>query len=286
MGIDEKKLENYCADGSLVTIRRNVAHEAFPIHSHNFAELVIVLSGSAVHKTSQGSFPVDVGSVFIVTPGEAHGYDVVDNNFGMVNIIFDLDRLPLFDIKEIPEFYRLSTTATRANKAIPSKPPHLTEEDLKKVQVLIEKMEIELKNSNPGYQAMVAVYFLEILVLISRYSMKQEESLEDYAYASIHKLMSWLEKNYPQKISLEKMARITGMSKRNFQRTFRHIAILSPTEYLIRLRLDKAAEQLKTTNKQISTIAVDTGFSDSNYFSRSFRRHRGCSPSEYRMRTH
>ena len=272
--MEEKKLlKNYCTDGSMLTIRRNVAHEDFPFHSHNFTELVIVLSGSALHKTNNRSFAVDVGSVFMVAPDEEHGYEVFGNNFGMINIIFDQEKLLLFDIKELPEFYRLFSAGSASC---------LTQAGLKKVQVLIENMEAELKKRHPGYQAVMAARFLEILVEICRHSLKKDNSVEDPVYDNIHKLMSWLEVNFREKITLDKMAKIAGMSKRNFQRTFSKIAILSPTEHLIRLRLDKAAEQLRFTNKQISSIAIDCGFSDSNYFSRCFKKHRGCSPLDYR----
>ncbi|MFD2878355.1 helix-turn-helix transcriptional regulator [Paenibacillus rhizoplanae] len=56
------------------------------------------------------------------------------------------------------------------------------------------------------------------------------------------------------------------------------------TEYLLRLRLDKAKELLQDGDRKISTIALSVGFRDAGYFTRVFKRETGLAPEEFRKK--
>ncbi|MDW7658951.1 MAG: helix-turn-helix transcriptional regulator, partial [Bacillota bacterium] len=55
----------------------------------------------------------------------------------------------------------------------------------------------------------------------------------------------------------------------------------TPTDYIIRLRLEHARRLLQTGGICITAAAAESGFPDSNYFSRQFRRHYGMAPRDY-----
>ena len=57
---------------------------------------------------------------------------------------------------------------------------------------------------------------------------------------------------------------------------------MTPIKYLNELRIRNACQMLKNSNKNITEIAYDVGYSDSNYFSRVFKKVKGVSPSEYK----
>ena len=65
-------------------------------------------------------------------------------------------------------------------------------------------------------------------------------------------------------------------------RHFKQINGSSPKEYLIGLRINYACELLDSTQLSIGEIAFKSGFNDSNYFTRQFRRVTGRSPRDYR----
>jgi len=65
-------------------------------------------------------------------------------------------------------------------------------------------------------------------------------------------------------------------------RSFKEITGFSPTQYIIRLRLEKACHLLSTTTLPVTEIAFHVGFDDSNYFARQFHNVIGLSPSHYR----
>ena len=57
----------------------------------------------------------------------------------------------------------------------------------------------------------------------------------------------------------------------------------APIDYLIERRLGAAMRLLRETDRPITDIALETGFSDSNYFARQFRRRTGTTPSAFRV---
>ncbi len=72
------------------------------------------------------------------------------------------------------------------------------------------------------------------------------------------------------------------ISQPHFRRLFRRHAGMAPGKYLMLARLRRAAEQLAGTDQQLKTIAEGTGFADSLYFSRMFKKHYQISPRMYR----
>jgi AraC family transcriptional regulator len=85
-----------------------------------------------------------------------------------------------------------------------------------------------------------------------------------------------------QSLSLRQMARDAAMSPYHFLRTFRAVAGVTPHQYLLHTRLQRAAARLRCSDDKISAIAADAGFTDLSTFNRRFRRVLGSSPSAYR----
>jgi AraC-like DNA-binding protein len=87
-------------------------------------------------------------------------------------------------------------------------------------------------------------------------------------------------------LSLESAARMAGRSPSTVSRLFKKTTGRSFKQYQVWFRLDRAANMLESTpNRPVAEIAQDCGFDDPLYFSRVFRKHKECSPSEYRSRT-
>ena len=94
----------------------------------------------------------------------------------------------------------------------------------------------------------------------------------------------WLEAHVADDVSLEDAARAAGVSPFHFLRIFSAVVGATPHQYLLRLRLARAARLLTEEERPITDVAFDCGFADLSNFVRTFRRAAGVSPREFRKR--
>ena len=86
-------------------------------------------------------------------------------------------------------------------------------------------------------------------------------------------------------ISIKDLAALTNTSTSTFKRKFRQIFNDTPGRYILEKRLEHAASLLRHTDKRITEICFDSGFSNLSYFSKTFSVRYGSSPSNYRQDT-
>ena len=96
--------------------------------------------------------------------------------------------------------------------------------------------------------------------------------------------LQYIESHFKEDISLEMLAKSANVSVSECLRCFKATLQTTPYRYLTEYRLFKAADMLKNTDKPVTIIASDVGFSHVSHFGKSFREKTGLSPSEYRKR--
>ena len=94
----------------------------------------------------------------------------------------------------------------------------------------------------------------------------------------------WLEAHITEDVSLEDAARAARLSPFHFLRIFSAVIGATPHQYLLRLRLARAARLLSEEERPVTDVAFDCGFADLSNFVRTFRRAAGVSPREFRKR--
>jgi AraC-like DNA-binding protein len=96
----------------------------------------------------------------------------------------------------------------------------------------------------------------------------------------------WIERDaqdaLPARCSLATLAREAVMSPYHFLRVFRRVVGMTPHQYVLRMRMHRAAVRLRRSDEPVSTIALDAGFNDLSTFNRRFRRIMGTSPTAFR----
>jgi AraC family transcriptional regulator len=83
-------------------------------------------------------------------------------------------------------------------------------------------------------------------------------------------------------LSLADLAQTAGMSPYHFLRTFRAVVGVTPHQFILHTRLQRAAVRLRRSSDGVSTIAYAAGFGDLSTFNRRFQKLMGSSPSAYR----
>ena len=92
------------------------------------------------------------------------------------------------------------------------------------------------------------------------------------------RICEYIESHLDQKIGLEALAAMAGLSTHHFARAFHQSVGMPPHGYILSRRLDRAERMLRETQLPLSEIAVATGFSDQSHLARHFRRRTGMSP--------
>ena len=115
-------------------------------------------------------------------------------------------------------------------------------------------------------------------------ALKLRDSVSQDKYSRLlDEAKEYVKKNYGNnELTLNMVASHVGISPSYFSTIFRQETGNSFTEYLTEIRMEKAKELLRCTNKRTGEISFDIGYRDSHYFSYIFKKTQGVTPKEYR----
>ncbi|WP_160679785.1 GyrI-like domain-containing protein [Clostridium sp. C8-1-8] len=112
--------------------------------------------------------------------------------------------------------------------------------------------------------------------------MSEQKCQEEYI-RRIHKVQDYIGHHLRQGMSIEELSNVAGFSKYHFSRIFQGMLHESLAHYVSRIRMKNALFMLAhRTDKNMTDIAYELGYTDSAIFSRSFKNYYGISPREYR----
>ena len=94
----------------------------------------------------------------------------------------------------------------------------------------------------------------------------------------------FLEQNYQDKISIEKLATDLNIGRRNFDRRFIKATGFTPLDYLQRVKIEAAKKMFETTRKTVNEIMYEIGYNDAKAFRDVFNRVTGLSPLDYKSK--
>ena len=265
-----------------ISIGKGSNHGKIQPHCHDFLELVFVVSGSMVHTLnfSSGthvSYTLVAGDVCAILPGESHFYSESYNAF-YYNVMFDFSMFK----DELNELSQLESYRTLFSRDTARTKIHLAYHEKIHIDAQIKKIAGELSMLRPGYAQFVKCALTEALITILRQRSVVLYGDSRYDYIGIAKCISHLE-NAPEKAhSAKELARIAGISQSHLYVRFKEVTGLSPNEYLLNLRLDKACSMLLDKGCIIGEIAQECGFCDSNHFIKSFKKRYNLTPGQFR----
>lgn len=102
----------------------------------------------------------------------------------------------------------------------------------------------------------------------------------------VHEIIEYLNANYSRKIMLKELSKKYPIGKRYLNIVFRNVTKYSIIQYLIKIRVEKAKILLRETQMNVTEIAQETGFCDTQHFCKSFKSVEGMTSSEFRKVFH
>jgi AraC-like DNA-binding protein/mannose-6-phosphate isomerase-like protein (cupin superfamily) len=255
------------------------------LHYHDFAELVVAVKGSGVQCIEGGNYPVSAGDVFLLQGSQRHAFRKREDMV-LFNVMYDARHisLPAAELRRIPGYNALfvlePTCRSRHNF---TSHLHLERAALAHAEAMLHAMVHESVNRPVGYEASLLDNLVGLMIFLSR-EYSSIKTTNGRALLRMGQLIGLLEREYARRWRLCDLATEAHMSESSLLATFKEATGQSPIDYLIRLRIQRAAELLCRGADSISDVAFAVGFEDSNYFSRQFRRTMHTSPREYRRR--
>ncbi len=98
----------------------------------------------------------------------------------------------------------------------------------------------------------------------------------------LRQVEQFLESNLDQNLHMAEVAQQAGLSEFHFSRLFKKTTGLSPSRYLLRMRVAQARRLLLESSKTVLEIGLDVGYASASHFTEVFRRETGATPTEYR----
>ncbi len=148
------------------------------------------------------------------------------------------------------------------------------------LEEMIYKFVDEYTLKLPFYETLSGTMLLSIITFILR-----EISYANLEYNSRKKVMEicrYMQSNYSEKLAVGDYANMCNLSESRFSHLFKEIMNISPQQYLVDIRIQKAKSLLEDTDLPISKISDIVGLQNQHYFSRMFKKYTLLSPLEYR----
>jgi AraC-like DNA-binding protein/mannose-6-phosphate isomerase-like protein (cupin superfamily) len=267
-----------------LAVLRATDHPSFPSHRHEFWEIVVVTRGSGQMRFGSSKLPIRVGDVFVIARDLKHAFEET-RGLDVFNIVFDAEYLgtvhPL--LEDWLSRDALFAVGPRWKSAeVPGECLHLGSADFARMLELVQRMEAELEKQGEEARVAVFAYFLLLLTLLRRHAQPWADGGSTVPAARVSRAFDYIEKNFAERITLDELAAACHVSRRHFFRLFEQAVGVAPMEYLKKVRLQKAAEMLLTSDANVTEVAFACGFNDSNYFSSLYHREFGVPPSQFK----
>lgn len=254
--------------------------QSYPIHNHSAFQVIYVLEGELSLKLSYYKYRLQPGSIHIIHTEDVHSFESITEDNLVLVISLDSNYFQTV----FPHFI---TTVFITN---------VEENSLKKVDVLRDRLfaivaeEMDASPGKPGRVNNAAVamintlmqHFRGFVIEPSEKAFKHQTSHDYMQVDRISRIIQYVYENYPYKIHLSEIAEREQISAYYLSHVFQKLVGLNFRDFVSHVRTEMSEAAILSTNKSITQIAQDVGFSDTKYFVKHFYGYLGCHPKEYR----
>lgn len=258
-----------------------------PVHTHNFIELVYTYSGHITHEINAEPFRATRGDLFFINFNQTHAY-TPEGTVRLCNIMMQPQFLgeELIHSDNAADMLGLSLFVDFAAEMQEIRPiTRFRGTERTAIEGLIDDMCREFEEQPPGYRTMLRTMTAQLLVRVFRQMHRELSSgiLLDQAGSLSPRILQYIEDNCFERISLTELAKRCYYNPAYFSRTFKKCFGVNFEDFVQEKRIERARELLRTTDKSISSIALEVGYLDRKQFYTVFCRYNdGQTPGEYR----
>lgn len=251
-----------------------------PVHWHDEVEIIYIKKGRINIYIGEEKFEATAGDLFFVNSGELHFMESDDMGVEYYTLLFPLTFLS-FQIEDALEqevFLPLRQKKLQF--------PLLIEETQMQSQVLQKVKDVIVVNDEKeiGYQLKTRILLLEIMEHFMKNDVFEQV---DFGKATDMQrdLITYIQKHYTEKITLNMMAQKFHLSEKYISWYFKEHFSISFTQYVAHLRMSRAKDLLTITEQSITEVALSCGYPSVNLFIRNFKEFHGVTPLQYRKQS-
>ncbi|MFB9275538.1 helix-turn-helix domain-containing protein [Cohnella cellulosilytica] len=231
------------------------------------------------------------GDLFLFKPNQPHSLRTMDDRpLRQPHLHFDLyyrDDSPEVPVSFKP-YERLSEQEKRwlrpddLRDFHPPLPSHIRLNKPEAIEKLMQDIIFEFDRKFPYYETTAKGLFIQLWVLLLREIHWQRNPHLLSNREQLDRVKSYLSHHLHRDATLDELAELANMSKYYLCRLFKKAYGVTPIQYHVSVRLEKAKEMIRFTDLSLTRIAEELGFQSIHAFSRAFRMREGVSPSAYR----
>lgn len=251
----------------------------YPIHWHDSIEILFVLKGTIDVTIETGTYTVEEKEIEIVNFNEAHSIKSADKENRVLIFNIDLNFFEKYydDVKNV--FFYVNSSIEGIQE----------DEKYYTLRKYLSILLCEVVKQNEDYDEYIHDTLLDLLFhLINNfhYLLYEEESLKDdeVQFERYHRIGKYISNNYMNKVSLQDIAKQEFLSSQYLSYKIKNTFGYNFNDFLNLTRVEESTKLLLDTDKNISEISDEVGFSHVRYFNKHFKRYYKCTPMQYRKK--
>lgn len=261
----------------------------FPIrpHWHYFMEILYILEGSAYIDCNNDTYILEPGDLILFHPKDIHSiYTSTNLPLKYYVIKFDINRITSSSTYA-PRFRTIFHNA----RGLACAPIHLPDDIIRSTLIprLVADYVVELQKKDYGYDMVANAQLCALLTTVLRLWQQNGFDVEKATSGgepldTIYTITDYIDKHSSESLKVEDIARLCNMSYSYFAKTFREIYGQSCKEFIEFIRVCKVEDFLLFTDYDLNYISQETGFSDCSHLIKTFRKLRGITPKQYKLK--
>ncbi len=238
-------------------------------HWHESIEVLYVLDGSFTVLGGRETIKAHKGDVVVVNSNELHAVYSQDRHAVYHCLIVDKSFCDELLLDPSSVWFEPCSHSPEAGR-------------------IFDAIAEETRSRPPLYKLNVSAYVQQLLVHLYRHCLvggtAERPPEDDRKVALVKAVIAYLRAHFREEITMEQIGGALGFSKFYLCHAFRDVTGSTVVDTLNSIRCAYALQMLSTGRYTVSECAEQCGFSTLSYFSRTYRRYRGCTPSEERRR--
>jgi len=250
-------------------------------HQHTFFELVYILSGTGRQCINQHKFDYHEGHMFLITPQDCHSFDIETTTqffFLRFNDIYIRSKA-----LQSENIQRLEFILQNANHQPGCILKNQTDKSL--VRPIVEAIVREAVNRDIYDREITQQLVNTLIVVVARNIAKYlPETISETSEEKIVDILNYIQHNIyePEKTRAESLSKHFGISENYLGKYFKKHCNETLQSYISNYRVSLIEHRLKHSDRRITEIASELGFTDESHLNKFFKKQKGVSPKHFR----